>query len=136
VKAVRDRYDGEKRNPWNEIECGSNYARSMASYSLMIIYSGFSFDMTKKHIGFSPVTQIGRFVWSVANTWGTVEINEKSHFLSVCGDAIEISSYGMQNGKRVKDVYVDGEKVNFMAEENRLVFENIFVKEKMEIKFI
>ena len=27
VRAVRDRYDGSRRNPWNEIECGSNYAR-------------------------------------------------------------------------------------------------------------
>ena len=26
VRAVRDRYDGLRRNPWNEIECGSNYA--------------------------------------------------------------------------------------------------------------
>ena len=39
VKAVRDRYDGERRNPWNEIECGSNYARSMASFALMPICS-------------------------------------------------------------------------------------------------
>ena len=55
VRAVRDRYDGEKRNPWNEFECGSNYARSMASYSLLLAYSGFSFDLTRGKIGFAPV---------------------------------------------------------------------------------
>jgi uncharacterized protein (DUF608 family) len=47
VKAVRDRYDGRTRNPWNEIECGSNYARSMASYALLNAFSGFSFDMSR-----------------------------------------------------------------------------------------
>jgi len=54
VKAVRERYDGERRNPWNEFECGSNYARSMASYSLLLALSGFEYDMRKGHIGFSP----------------------------------------------------------------------------------
>ena len=54
VKAVRDRYDGKKRNPWNEIECGSNYVRSMASFALIPILSGFFLFRTarlslKKH---------------------------------------------------------------------------------------
>jgi len=34
VAAIWDRYDGEKCNPWNESECGSNIARSTASYAL------------------------------------------------------------------------------------------------------
>lgn len=54
VKAVRDRYRGDCRNPWNEIECGNNYARSMAAFALPVILSGFTFDMTKKEIGFAP----------------------------------------------------------------------------------
>ena len=54
VKAIRDRHNGENRNPWNEMECGSNYARSMASYSLLLALNGFSFDMTQNSIGFAP----------------------------------------------------------------------------------
>jgi len=43
-RAVRDRYDGSNRNPWNEMEAGSNYARSMASWSGVLVLSGFGFD--------------------------------------------------------------------------------------------
>lgn len=75
VKAVRDRYDGEKRNPWNEIECGSHYARSMASYALLNAYSGFRFDGVRQTIGFAPVRfRNGRFrcFWALGTAWGDV----------------------------------------------------------------
>ena len=52
VAAIRDRYDGEKRNPWNEFECGNNYARSMATYALLNAFSGFRFAMVRGIIGF------------------------------------------------------------------------------------
>ncbi len=71
VRAIRGRYAGHNRNPWNEIECGSNYARSMASWALIPILSGFTFDMTKHEIGFAPLTDGDfRSVWSVAGCWG------------------------------------------------------------------
>ena len=38
VKAVRDRYDGLKRNPFSEAECGHNYARSMASWNVLLAW--------------------------------------------------------------------------------------------------
>jgi uncharacterized protein (DUF608 family) len=86
VKAVRDRYDGEKRNPWAEMECGSNYARSMASYSLLNAFSGFSFDLTKGEIGFDPpggLRQPLKFFWSLGSAWGTVKISAESICLQV-----------------------------------------------------
>ena len=74
ARAVRGRYDGIHRNPWNEIECGSNYARSMASYAMLQAYSGFCYDMVRGMIGFHPVLS-GPFCcfWSLGVVWGTYE---------------------------------------------------------------
>jgi len=77
VEAIRERYDGEKRNPWNEFECGSNYARSMASYALLNAFSGFEYNMVEGMIGFNPIEiKNGEFTcfWSLEPAWGLVEI--------------------------------------------------------------
>ena len=77
VSGVRMRYDGERRNPWNEFECGSNYARSMASYTLLNAFSGFSFDGVRGTIGFNPIRmEHGTFrcFWSLGEGWGVVRI--------------------------------------------------------------
>jgi hypothetical protein len=44
VRACRDRYDGRKRNPFNEYECGHWYARALASYGLLQGLTGVRFD--------------------------------------------------------------------------------------------
>ena len=38
IKAIRDRHDGLKRNPYSEPECGHNYARSMASWNCLLAW--------------------------------------------------------------------------------------------------
>jgi hypothetical protein len=68
------------------MECGSNYARSMASYSLLNAFSGFSFDLTKGEIGFDPpggLRQPLKFFWSLGSAWGTVKISAESICLQV-----------------------------------------------------
>lgn len=42
VSTVRDRYDGVRRNPFSEMECGHHYARSLASYGVLLALSGLS----------------------------------------------------------------------------------------------
>ena len=37
------RYDGERRNPWDEAECGHHYARAMAAWSGLLALSGFRY---------------------------------------------------------------------------------------------
>ncbi len=40
VRAIRNRHNGANRNPFNEPECGSYYARSMASWALLDAWDG------------------------------------------------------------------------------------------------
>jgi uncharacterized protein (DUF608 family) len=72
VKGVRDRYTGERRNPWNEIECGHHYSRSMASYSVMLALAGFRYSAPEQRMGFGPRVYAEEFAcfFSVASGWG------------------------------------------------------------------
>ena len=72
VKAVRDRHDGYRRNPFNEVECGHHYARSIACWGLLIALSGFKYDMVEGEISFNPRISIDNFscFFSTGKGWG------------------------------------------------------------------
>jgi hypothetical protein len=73
VGSARARHDGHRRNPWNDIECGSYYARSMSSFALVNAWSRLSYDLTRGAIGFDPVRDgDGTWLWSVGEGWGVV----------------------------------------------------------------
>jgi hypothetical protein len=97
VRAVRDRYDGTRRNPWNEIECGSNYARSMASYGLLLTYAGFTFDMSRGHVGFDPIKGDGDFrsFWSLEGAWGTFHLTQDRAELRPEAGSLSLNSLGL-----------------------------------------
>jgi hypothetical protein len=48
VRTCRDRYDGVRRNPFNEYECGHWYARAMSSFALIQGYTGLRYDAVNK----------------------------------------------------------------------------------------
>ena len=91
---IRRRYDGERRNPWNEIECGSNYARSMAAYAMLNACSGLRYDLTRGMIGFSPTVRERpvRCFWSLGAAWGTVEFAADRATLELAGGEIELAA--------------------------------------------
>lgn len=72
AKAVRDRHDGYRRNPWSEVESGNYYVRSMASYGLLTALSGFSFDHRKNTVSFRPRVNEQEFCsfWCNGKAWG------------------------------------------------------------------
>ena len=61
TRAVHDRYHPRHRNPWNEVECGDHYARSMASYGVFLAACGFEYHGPRGRIGFAPRLSPGIF---------------------------------------------------------------------------
>jgi uncharacterized protein (DUF608 family) len=77
TNAVRDRFDGERRNPFDEAECGHHYARAMASWALVLAATGFHYDGTSRTIRFArPATDAPVF-WSNGNAWGTLALSPR-----------------------------------------------------------
>jgi uncharacterized protein (DUF608 family) len=75
VRGIHDRYDGVKHNPWNEIECGDHYARSLASWGCLLGVSGFLYDGPASKLGFAPQVTPDDFrvFFTAAEGWGCLE---------------------------------------------------------------
>jgi uncharacterized protein (DUF608 family) len=76
VKAVRQRYNGIRRNPYNEYECGSYYARAMASWGLVEAISGFRYDAVEQIVYINPrgdKKNNMKCFFSTNTAWGTFE---------------------------------------------------------------
>lgn len=70
IKSVRDRFDGYKRNPYDEPECGHHYARAMASWASVLAETGFLYSGIDLSIEFAP--KEGTYFWSNGYSWGSV----------------------------------------------------------------
>jgi hypothetical protein len=68
IADIRARYDGRKRNPFDEAECGHHYARAMASWAAILALTGFHYSAVTREMRFGPTA--GRHFWSNGYAWG------------------------------------------------------------------
>ena len=128
VRSIRNRYDGQYRNPWNEFECGSNYARSMASYGLLLAYSGFVFDMRRGRMGMLPLRD-GRYFWSLDGCWGTMTTHDHGAELDILYGNLTLREWVLPRSSSVRALTLGDTPIAFsparlalcLKEELRLV---------------
>lgn len=94
VESVRSRYDGRTRNPWNEYECGNYYARAMASYALLIAFSGFRYSAPTHTMFLSPRLQADPFIcfFSTATGWGTFTLHSNQLEVQLAAGALQLDT--------------------------------------------
>ena len=123
VEAIRDRYDGAKRNPWNEFECGSNYARNMVTYALLNAFSGFEFDIPNRSLGFNPMVPGDfRCFFCVAPGWGTVYFEAAKVILSLLHGRLQLDALTI-GGRWVRKIELAGTNVSFTQTEGTILFD-------------
>ncbi|ASW53782.1 GH116 family glycosyl-hydrolase [Plantactinospora sp. KBS50] len=83
VRAVRDRHDGVRRNPWNEVECGNHYARSMASWGVLVALTGADYHAPDRRLALRP--RVSRAPFSTGTGWGEFRLTP---------DGVDIHLYG------------------------------------------
>jgi uncharacterized protein (DUF608 family) len=89
VRACRRRYDGRVRNPFDELEAGHWYARSMSSYALLQAFSGARFDAVERILYLRPAIKGDfRCFLSTATGFGTVGVKNGKPFVEVVSGEI------------------------------------------------
>jgi uncharacterized protein (DUF608 family) len=72
IRDVRARYDGLRRNPFDEAECGRHYARAMAGWAAVLAWTGLRYSAVARTLDLAPCE--GRFFWSTGCGWGTYRL--------------------------------------------------------------
>jgi hypothetical protein len=101
VEATRSRYDGEKRNPWDELECGHHYARALSSWSLLLALSGIEYNAVEQRLRFAPRMQQTNFrtFFSTGSAWGTYAqrlhnpSGRQTHLLRILGGELTLAQF-------------------------------------------
>jgi len=97
VNNVRARYDGERRNPWNEPECGHHYARAMSSWSTLLAAGGFRYHGGEQSVAIQAPPGFHCF-WSTATGWGTFRVTATGAVLRVDHGSLAVRAARV-NGK-------------------------------------
>jgi len=87
IADVRARYDGFKRNPFDEAECGHHYGRAMISWAEVLALTGFQYSALDKALTFAA--NDGTFFWSNGYAYGTAALKRTGKGLSITLTALK-----------------------------------------------
>ncbi len=92
IRDVRSRYDGLRRSPYDEAECGHHYARAMAVWGAILALTGFRYSAVKRSMAFAH--KPGRHFWSTGHAWGTCEITSSGQVTLRVGEgSVRLSEF-------------------------------------------
>jgi uncharacterized protein (DUF608 family) len=90
LDGLRARYDGSRRNPYNEIECGDHYSRAMAGFSVLDAWTGAGYDAWAGQLRIGLGAE--RYPLIAGTGWGEVTVADQSVSFRCLGGAVPLTS--------------------------------------------
>ncbi len=81
IETARSRFDGIRRNPWDECEAGHHYVRPMSSWSSVVALSGFQYEGNRAHVIAIPRLPQDNFkcFWATGTGWGSFTLTKAAN---------------------------------------------------------
>ena len=92
VSDIRARYDGAKRSPFDEAECGHHYARAMASFGLIMAWTGQQYSAVTGALAFRELADNTSQFWATGYAWGTIDRRGDNYVLTIYAGELHLSS--------------------------------------------
>ena len=112
LDGVWARYDGRRRNPFNEIECGDHYARSLAGWSALEALAGFAHDgpagaytLRRPGVPSTSVPFLARSGWGLWSQQGDELV------MACTGGRLDVHRLTVVGGEGACKAFVDGTAV-------------------------
>ena len=94
ISNIRDRYDGAKRSPFNEAECGNHYSRAMASWGGILAWTGQQYDGRVGKLSFTRKSKEA-LPFFTGDAYGTVQSDGKKITVTVLEGILRLKSIEM-----------------------------------------
>jgi uncharacterized protein (DUF608 family) len=98
-RQARQRYDGFKRNPFDEAECGHHYVRAMAAWAAIPAWSRFLYSASAKLLQLTG--RPGTYFWSNGHAWGTCVVGDSVR-LVVFEGKLPLEEFRLDDGRLTK----------------------------------
>jgi hypothetical protein len=76
IRDIRARYDGRRRSPFDEAECGHHYARAMASWGAVLALTGFHYSAVDGRL--TLAARPAQSFWSSGYAWGSFSVEQSA----------------------------------------------------------
>ena len=86
IADIRNRYDGLRRSPYDEAECGHHYGRAMISWAGVLALTGFHYSAVDKSLAFAG--REGVHFWSDGYAYGTAAFRRTGKGMAVKIEAL------------------------------------------------